>query len=109
MTVSETDSALLQRILDASAAALDALDRGDDAAVDAALEERERLQALAAPVLARAARRLRGTPDDGVRDPVQIREMALELAFWNRVLQRRIRRQRDERAAPAAVPIRAVG
>lgn len=97
----EHDAELLQRILDASSAALDALERGDDLGLAAALDERERLQAAAAPVLARAARQLRRGGESLPAEGVIIREMALEMGFWNRVLERRMLRRRDERTSLA--------
>ena len=75
-------SALLQAMNDLCAAAWDALDRGDDDALLATLEARDRLQPGALEI-----------GDD------ESAALALSLHRWNGRLEERIRARRDEASA----------
>ncbi|MBV9774880.1 MAG: hypothetical protein JO040_13080 [Gemmatimonadetes bacterium] len=86
--------AALERMLVSSQRAWEALERDDGPAVLAALDERDAVQEIAAPLLARLAGE---GPSPGVW-LTAVREAALALHRWNGMLEARIAERRDQLA-----------
>lgn len=86
--------AALERMLVSSQRAWEALERDDGPAVLAALVERDAVQEIAAPLLARLAEE---GPTAGVW-LAAVREAALALHRWNRMLEARIAERTEQLA-----------
>lgn len=91
---------VLNALAAAGIAAAEAMERGDEAALWSALDERDRLQELADPLL--AALQAPGTPPEIV---AEARELALVVHLCDGVLARGLAARRDE----ARVELRRIG
>ncbi|HEX6037814.1 hypothetical protein [Longimicrobium sp.] len=82
---------VLNALAEAGIAAAEAMERGDEAALTSALDERDRLQAVADPLL--AALQAPGTPRAVI---AEARELAMVIHLCDGVLLRGLTARRDE-------------